>query len=187
MSAPEGGEGARNIYPLRTQGRGRYGSKSQAAICRTIRWIAGSTKQMPSRSSCQNQARGFGGVAPGTSHAVLDSGETADGLPSICVVRWHLRNGGREQCVTTFWWMRNLGRGPCITTDPPPPCFRQQVPTALLLERPLVMSSTLLDAYPCLRKSRVHSLVSGCTYHKRKRGCGGPRLLFCSSRYRFFY
>ncbi|CAM9347711.1 unnamed protein product [Laminaria digitata] len=34
------------------------------------------------------------------------------------------------------------------------------VPTALLLERPLVMSSTLLDAYPCLRKSRVHSLVA---------------------------
>ncbi|CBN77820.1 conserved unknown protein [Ectocarpus siliculosus] len=34
------------------------------------------------------------------------------------------------------------------------------VPTALLLERPLVMSSTLLDAYPCLRKSRVHSMVA---------------------------
>lgn len=40
-----------------------------------------------------------------------------------------------------------------------------QVPTALLLERPLVMSSTLLGAYPCLRKSRVHSMVSifSCT------------------------
>lgn len=35
-----------------------------------------------------------------------------------------------------------------------------QVPTALLLERPLVMSSTLLDAYPCLRKSPIHSTVS---------------------------
>lgn len=35
-----------------------------------------------------------------------------------------------------------------------------QVPTALLLERPLVMSSVLLDAYPCLRKARVHSMVS---------------------------
>lgn len=34
-----------------------------------------------------------------------------------------------------------------------------QVPTALLLERPLVMSSVLLDAYPCLRKSRVHGMV----------------------------
>lgn len=43
-------------------------------------------------------------------------------------------------------------------TLPLSPC--SQVPTALLLERPLVMSSTLLDAYPCLRKSRVHSMVS---------------------------
>ncbi|CAM9971551.1 unnamed protein product [Ascophyllum nodosum] len=34
------------------------------------------------------------------------------------------------------------------------------VPTALLLERPLVMSSALLDAYPCLKNSRVHSMVA---------------------------
>ncbi len=38
---------------------------------------------------------------------------------------------------------------------------KSKVPTALLLERPLVMSSMLLDAYPCLRRSRVHSMVSG--------------------------
>lgn len=41
-----------------------------------------------------------------------------------------------------------------------------QVPTALLLERPLVMSSSLLEAYPCLQKSRVHSMVSSHRMHK---------------------
>lgn len=34
-----------------------------------------------------------------------------------------------------------------------------QVPTALLLERPLVMSSKLLHAYPCLKEARVHKMV----------------------------
>lgn len=37
--------------------------------------------------------------------------------------------------------------------------LNQQVPTAMLLERPLVMSASLLDAYPCLRKSRIHDMV----------------------------
>lgn len=37
-------------------------------------------------------------------------------------------------------------------------CF-WQVPTAFLLERPLVMASSLLDAYPCLRNARLHSMV----------------------------
>lgn len=37
--------------------------------------------------------------------------------------------------------------------------LNQQVPTAVLLERPLVMSASLLDAYPCLRKSRIHDMV----------------------------
>lgn len=110
---------------------------------------------------------GFGGVAPGTSYAVPDSGGTVDGLTSSCAVRWRVINVDRKPRVTTYilvgrefrrrttYISRHVCRR-CCRFFP-----RTQVPTALLLERPLVMSSTLLDAYPCLRKSRVHSLVGG--------------------------
>lgn len=112
-------------------------------------------------------ARGSAGSLPELLTPCLpDSGGTVDGLPSSCAVRWHARKVGRKPRVTTYILGKFDGR-PRIYHDMSAAdavAFfpRTQVPTALLLERPLVMSSTLLDAYPCLRKSRVHSLVSGC-------------------------